>query len=79
MAYFSTCFAVCKDKIIKSRFLKDPLFVNLVKRRDFCPAAKVYKLRKVEDSNLRKNFFFTAFRVRPIRPLWQLSFLICYF
>src|SRR5208282_4700905 len=31
--------------------------------------------RKREDSNLRSRFQLTAFRVRPIRPLWHASAL----
>ena len=29
--------------------------------------------RKARDSNPRYSYPYTAFRVRPIRPLWQLS------
>src|SRR3989344_4836554 len=31
--------------------------------------------RRWKDSNLRNPYGFTAFRVRPIRPLWHISAL----
>ena len=33
-------------------------------------------LRKREDSNLRSRFRLTAFRVRPIQPLWHASLMV---
>ena len=32
-------------------------------------------LRKVRDSNSRSSYPLNGFRDRPIRPLWQLSFI----
>ena len=40
----------------------------------WCPFFPPFSLRKVRDSNPRTSYPVTAFRVRPVRPLRQLSF-----
>ena len=43
------------------------------------PVLDFENLRKREDSNLRYPCGHTAFRVRPIQPLWHASFLVLLF
>lgn len=39
----------------------------------FCMACRSTELRRKRDSNPRYRYQYTAFRVRPIQPLWHSS------
>ena len=47
--------------------------LSLRKKRDGLTAIPLLSLRKKRDSNPRNSYPFTAFRVRPVRPLRHFS------
>ncbi len=60
--------------LLNSGILGGNVFVSALRADPISASDSDFQFwRKVEDSNLRRNYFLTAFRVRPIRPLWQLS------